>query len=733
MTSTAPATHQPAGFFSSIGRTTYRFKWAVLISYFVVLAIFGVVGSAVFSSLNSEGFGDPGSDSARASLILTEEFGTETPLVVLAVETTADIDDPQSFAAAAALVEDLGALPGVDNVISYWTSGQPEQLRGSDGKTGQILAYTSEDADLVALGNTIRDEFTGDLGELTVYSFGGAVIGNAFTSTITSDLARAEAIAIPITLILLLFVFGSVVAAGLPFLVAAGSILGSFFVLFIITRFTEGSIFALNLITGLGLALGIDYALLMINRFREELAKGASTEDAVITMTRTAGKTVMVSGITVAVTLASLLFFPQFFLKSFAYAGISVSLLAVVGSLTALPAILSILGPNVNRLKLRRGDLAPRDTGAWANIARFVMRRPWPVLIVTIGVLLVVASPALNAVFGQVDDRALPADSPVAVAGEVLRDRFPGQEGAPYNIVITQAGDSAAVDAYAAELSLLPGVVRVITPDSVIVDGATVAPNPDPGVWVSGDSVRISVTGDVPPIDKQGEALVEELRGVSPPGTEALVGGVAAEFSDSTAGILDNVWIIALWIAITTMFILFLFTGSVLLPIKALILNLLSLSATLGALVWVFQGNHLTWLTGEYVPTGTIDISSIALIAVVAFALSMDYELFLLARIKEEHDAGKNTVDAVAFGLQRTGRIITAAALLIAIVFAAFMSSGVTNIKQLGFGVTFAILVDATIVRGLLVPAFMRIAGGANWWAPVWLRKIHNRIGLRES
>jgi RND superfamily putative drug exporter len=361
------------------------------------------------------------------------------------------------------------------------------------------------------------------------------------------------------------------------------------------------------------------------------------------------------------------------------------------------------------------------------------MKRPWPVLIATIAVLLVVASPALNAVFGQVDDRALPSDSPVAQAGEVLRDRFPGQEGAPYEIVLTNAGKAAAVDAYAAELSEIPGVVRVITPDSVIVGGVTVAPNSDPGVWTFEDSVRISVTGNVPPIDQQGAELVDAIRAVDAPANEALVAGVAAEFADSTAGILDNVWIIALWIAITTLIILFLFTGSVLLPIKALLLNLLSLSATLGALVWVFQGNHLSWLTGDYISTGTIDISSIALVAVVAFALSMDYELFLLSRIKEEHDAGKNTEDAVAFGLQRTGRIITAAALLIAIVFASFLSSGVTNIKQLGFGVTFAILVDATVVRGLLVPAFMRIAGGANWWAPAWLRRIHNRVGLREE
>jgi RND superfamily putative drug exporter len=316
----------------------------------------------------------------------------------------------------------------------------------------------------------------------------------------------------------------------------------------------------------------------------------------------------------------------------------------------------------------------------------------------------------------------------------VLRDRFPGQESAPYDVVlVTPSTNAAGIDEYAAQLSMIPDVVRVTTPTSVIVNGAVVAANPSPGTFTTQDMARVAVVGDVPPFDASGVAVVDALRSAPAPAAEVLVGGQAAGYADSNDGIIGNVWIVALWIAITTLIVLFLFTGSVLLPIKALVLNVLSLSATLGALVWVFQGGHLGWLTGDYTNTGTVDISSIALIAVVAFALSMDYELFMLSRIKEEHDAGRNTTDAVAFGLQRTGRIITAAALLIAVVFVSFLSSGVTNIKQLGFGVTVAILVDATIVRAILVPAFMRIAGGANWWAPVPLRRLHDRIGLREG
>ncbi len=719
--------------FGRLGRFTVRRRWPVLIAYLVSLVVMGAVGIGVFGSLQSGGFSDPASDSSRATTILEQDFGAKDPVVVLAVESPTDIDDPATVTAAADLVEEVSAVDGVDAVVSYWTSGQPEQLRGSDGRTGQVIVYADPDADVGDLSTALEDTFSGSRGDLTVYVFGGGPIGNAFNETITRDLARAESIAIPITVILLLFVFGSVVASGLPFLVAGSAILGSFLTLYLITLVTDVSIFAVNLVTGLGLGLGIDYALLMITRFREELKRGASVEDAVVTTMGTAGKTVFVSGLTVAITLLSMVFFPQFFLKSFGYAGVSVSLLAVLGALTALPALLAILGPNVNRLKVRRGDLAPKDTGFWSRLARFSMRRPWPVMLGSIAVLLVMAIPAVTAVFGQVDDRALPSDHPVAVAGEVLRDRFGGQESSPYDVVLINAQDSAAVEAYASQLSTLDGVVRVATPDSIVVDGSVIAPNPDPATWTSGTDVRLAVTADVPPIDPQGEALVEAIRATPAPADEALVGGIAAVFADATSGILDKAWLIALWIAATTLIILFLYTGSVLIPIKAVVLNLLSLSATLGVLVWTFQGGHLGWLTGDYTNTGTVDISTVALIAIVAFALSMDYELFLLSRIKEEHDAGRDTTDAVAFGLQRTGRIITAAAVLIAVVFASFLSSGVTNIKQLGFGVTVAILVDATIVRGLLVPAFMRIAGGANWWAPPFLRRVHARFGLSDA
>ncbi|MGI9197687.1 MAG: MMPL family transporter, partial [Candidatus Nanopelagicales bacterium] len=666
-----------------------------------------------------------------AAAALADEFGTRDPVAVLAIESPGGVE--AGATQAQELLADVSQTPGVEEVLSYWSTGGAPTFLGDDGNTTRALVYATEGADTEELSAEIVADFAGQRGDLVVYAFGGDIVGNAFTETITGDLARAESIAIPITALILLFVFGSVVAAGLPFLVAGGTIMGSFFVLWVISTFTDVSVFALNLVTGLGLALGIDYSLLIINRFREELAAGKAVPDAVAATVGTAGRTVFVSGITVALALAALLIFPQFFLKSFAYAGIAVSLLAVVGALTAIPALLAILGRNVNRLKVRRGDLAPKDDGAWARISRFVMRYPWPVLVATVALLLALAAPALGAVFGQVDERALPPSNPVAQAGQVLQERFPGNEASPYNIVLSNPTSEAGVRAYAEQVSLLPGVERVTTPTDVIVDGVVVASNPQPDSWTTADAVRLEAISSVRPIDPEGAALVTDIRALPAPAQEVLVGGTAAEWNDATSGVLDRIWIVILWLAITTMVLLFLFTGSILIPIKAFVLNLLSLGATLGILVWVFQDGRLQWLTGDYTVTGTVDVPTLVLIGVIAFALSMDYEIFMLSRIKEEHDAGMDTTDAVAFGLQRTGRIITAAALLIAIVFASFLASSATNIKQLGLGVTVAILLDATVVRGLLVPAFMRIAGNANWWAPGPLKRLHDRVGLREG
>ncbi|MFA7323366.1 MAG: MMPL family transporter [Candidatus Nanopelagicales bacterium] len=714
------------------GSLVVRRRWWFLGSYLVALACAGVIGMSLFGSLQSGGYEAPASEAVQADRAIASEFGVQSPMAVLAVQTPNGVDAHDAKTAAVKLVTQVSSIEGVQEVISYWTSGGAPQLRSADSRTGQIIVVAKDGADFEGIASTLTREFSGNHDGLMIHVGGYQPVANAITSDITKDLATAESIAIPITVIVLIFVFGSLVAAGLPFLVAAGSVLGSFAILYGITYLTDVSIFALNLITGLGLALGIDYSLLIINRFREELKAGRATSLAVANTVATAGKTVFISGLIVATTLASLALFPQYFLKSFAYAGMTAAILAIAGALTALPAALAVLGPRVNKLKVRRGDLAPKDTGAWASISRWVMKRPVPVIIATVTALLVMAIPAFSAAFAEVDDRWLPANDPAAVASQVLRDQFTGQAGDPYEVVLTSTPAAQEISNYASQLSTLPHVVQVTTPSEVFIAGTPVAPNTATVGWRADGQVRISVVADVAPRGPEGSELVTAIRGVPAPAV-ALVGGTAAVAADSISAIRDVAPWVALWVALATLIFVFLYTGSVLLPIKALLLNALSLSATLGALVWVFQDGHLTWLTGEYVHTGTVEISIVAVIAVVAFALSMDYEIFLLSRIKEEHFAGRDNTSAVAFGLQRTGRLITAAALMIAIVFASFMTSGVTGIKQMGFGVTFAILVDATVIRALLVPAFMKVAGSANWWAPAWLRRIHDRVGLDES
>ncbi|MEO7744617.1 MAG: MMPL family transporter, partial [Actinomycetota bacterium] len=614
----------------------------------------------------------------------------------------------------------------------------PAALRGTDGRTGQVLVETSArtDDDRAAVAERVHAvAAAADAADPALRSYvGGAeTVNEALNTQITGDLARAESVAVPVTFVLLLLVFGGVVAAGLPFLVALGSVVGSFFLVWLVSLTTDVSVFALNLITGLGLGLGIDYALLVVTRYREELRDGHEPDAAVARTVATAGRTVLFSGATVMVVLAAMTFFPQYFLRSFGYAGIAATGMAVLAALTALPATLALLGRRVDRWRIVRRDLAPSDVGAWSRIATAVMRRPVAVLTVVVAGLLVLASPVLSVSFSQPDQRILPADHPVAVAAQVMSQRFTGQEGNPVDVVLPGGTSAGAVTSYAQTLSRLPHVATVTTPTDVLVDGAVRASNRDPSTYTAGADVRVRVVGDVDPRTRAGRELVSDVRAVPAPVSGRLVGGVAAQFADSQSAIgRAGRWALV-WVAAATLLLLFAFTGSVVIPVKAVLLNVFSLMATLGTLVWIFQDGHLRWLVGDFTVTGSVDTSMAVLIAVTAFALSMDYEVFLISRIAEEHRRGSDTQTSVVLGLQRSGRIITAAAVLLAVVFASFVSSGVTNIKQLGFGVAFAILLDATVVRGLLVPALMRLMGRANWWAPAPLVALHRRIGVREE
>lgn len=685
----------------------------------------------MFGTLKSQGYDDLGSDSAAVDMILQDDFNATDASILLVIDTGKSVDDAASIIAADKIMQDVAAEDNVESVVSYWNSGNLSDFKSKDGNAGLVLVYfDSEISDEVAAATALnlQTKYDQTQSDTRTYVGGIEVLYNSINTQIEDDLKKAELIAVPLNIVMLLIVFGAAVAAGLPMIVALGSITGSFFVLYILTQFTDVSIFALNLITGLGLGLGIDYALLIVNRFREELAR---TNDVTASITRTvatAGKTVFISGITVALVLASMLLFPQYFLKSFAYAGVSVVLFAVLASVVALPAVLAMLGHRVDKGKIRRGELQPKETGAWSWLAANVMKRPVIIATGTITILLALASPALNANFSQVDDRVLPASNPAAIASDQLRIRFENQ--VPIEILLPIATSAQKVSEYALVLASDVNVDRVLTSNSLIQGDVVTDLQPEQGVAPSTSYHRITVYSNVESRNKNAQELISRLRDIATPVEGVLIGGQAAIFTDSQNGISDNLPAVLGWLAIATFIVLFLYTGSIILPIKALILNLLSLGATLGLLVWIFQDGNAKWLVGDFTVTGALDTSTLVLVAIVAFGLSMDYELFLLSRIKEEHDAGADTIASVTVGLQKSGRIITAAALLIAIVFACFITSGVTSIKMLGFGIAFAIILDATVVRGLLVPALMRIAGDWNWWAPAPLRQLHKKIGL---
>ena len=696
------------GLFNSLAHLVVRRHKLTLFTFILIVLIAGGVGSLSFSKLESGGYSDPKSASAKAARYLTDTFHVKDPGVILIVDAGRDINDPDVISHALALEKLVKAEPGVAQTLSYWSAGATPNLKSADGNAAFLFIYTTTtDFGAVSeIGKRIQSKYDGTFQTLRVYASGGGVVTNAINSRISKDLALAEAISIPLVFILLIFVFGALVASAMPLVVGISSILGAFFLIYLFTLFTSVSVYALNLITGLGLGLGIDYALLIVNRFREELHAGKSVEESVITTINTAGKTVFYSGLTVFVTLLSLIMFPLAFLKSFGYAGISVVTLAVAGALIPLPAILVMTGRKIDKGVIRKSAITPREDGRWASTARFVMRRPVPIVLVSLIVISIFSVPIKNIAFAQIDSRVLPATDRAAVASQLISDRFPGEEGSPIEIIIPNSGGKMdEIGQYLNKVGKIAGVIRVNNPEN------------------SGDVLRITAIQSMPSRTTEAAKMIHALRALSTPeGT--LIGGPAADFTDSQDGIAHALpWALG-WIALSVFILIFIFTGSIILPIKAVILNGLSLIATLGVLTWIFIDGHLKWLVGDFTQTGTIDTGSTILVAVVVFGLSMDYEIFLLSRIREEHVAGKTNTESVATGLQRSARIITAAALLLGVVFAVFVSSGVTSIKLLGFGVAFAVLLDATLIRALLVPALMRLFGERNWWAPKSLRRF---------
>jgi RND superfamily putative drug exporter len=717
-----------------------RRRRLVLVVSLLLLVVAGAYGGGVVERLTSGGFTDPGAESSRATSVIEETFGTGEPeLVLLATAPSGSVDDPAASAAGNELTAALLAEPGVAEAASYWSLGNPPPLRSEGGDRALVLvglAGDEDDQDLTT--KRLRETYEGDRGALVVEAGGQAAVFDEVGHTIESDLLRAELIALPITMVLLVLVFGSVVAASLPLLVGVIAVMGTFVALNVIAGLTDVSIYALNLTTALGLGLAIDYSLFMVSRFREELAEGRATGDAVVRTVRTAGRTVLFSAGTVAISLAALLVFPLTFLRSFAYAGIAVAAMAAVAAVVVLPALLAALGPKVNALRvLRRPVRTDTSSGPWHRIATAVMRRPLPVATAAVALLLFLGAPFTGIRFGLPDDRVLPPGNDVRATQDVLREEFAGDETGAVEVVALGTGDPAArttdVDAYAVELSTLEGVARVDALTGTYIAGVKVAEaTPANARFAATDATWFNVVPSIEPMSAEGEALVRSVRTLgTAPSDEVLVGGRPAELVDSKASLFSRVPFAIGIIAVTTFVVLFLMFGSILVPIKALVLNVLSLTATFGAMVWIFQDGKLAGTLG-FTATGTIDTAMPILMFCIAFGLSMDYEVFLLSRIKEEHDKGADTTTSVAVGLERTGGIVTAAAVLMSVVFLAFGTSGVSFMKMFGIGLALAVLMDAFVIRATLVPAFMKLAGDANWWAPAPLRRLHDRIGLSE-
>ncbi|WP_318209900.1 MMPL family transporter [Streptomyces sp. SJL17-1] len=690
----------------------------------VLTALAVLAGGGVADRMGSGGWEDPAAESTYATEALGRRFPGSQPNLLLLVDAgAAGADAPAVAAEARRLAERLDAEPGVDGVGSYWSTGSPA-LRSEDGRKAVIAArIAGEEKDAAAVLDRIAPEYRGTHGPVEVSLGGGLAVRHEMQTVIQEDLLRAELIALPLTLVLLVMVFGSAVAALLPLGVGIVAILGTNAVLRGLTEFTDVSVFAQNLTTALGLGLAIDYALFVVRRYREELAAGADTYTAVRTTLRTAGRTVLFSALTVAVSLAAMLVFPQYFLRSFAYAGIAVVLLAATAALTLLPAALVLLGDRVNALDLRRllrRGKAPRanapdgEGAGWARAAALVMRRAPVFAVLTTAGLVLLGLPFLGVKFGTADDRQLPVTASSRVVQDELRHGFPGDPGGTLTVLTEGEATPAQYAAFRERIGALDGVVRADGP-----------------VTAAGGHAYFTVVPEGETVGDRAQRAVAELRAAPAP-FETSVTGQAAVLVDSKDALAERLPWAAAIIVLVTLLLVFLLTGSVLIPVQAVVLNALSLTAMFGAVVWVFQDGHLAGLLG-FTPTGDIETTLPVLMFCVAFGLSMDYGVFLLSRIKEEYDATGDHEHSVRFGLRHTGGLITAAAVILAVVMVAIGTSRVTNTKMLGLGVALAVLMDATVVRSLLVPSVMKLTGRLTWWAPGPLRRFHDRFGISES
>ena len=736
-----------------IARLAIRAPRSIVAIAALVMVACGIFGIPVAKSLSAGGFQDPTSQSAQATQLLVDKFGQGDMELVISVtddNAAAGAQSPAARAVATDIVTQLQEAPSVAQVTSAWTSpsSAAPALVSKDGKTGLIVAgITGGESGAQKHAKELTDRLVHNRDGVTVRAGGVAMTYVQINAQSEKDLLMMEAIAIPLSFIVLVWVFGGLTAAALPLAVGGFAILGSMAVLRATTFVTDVSIFAMNLTIAMGLALAIDYTLLIISRYRDELAEGADRERALIRTMTTAGRTVLFSALTVALSMVAMVLFPMYFLKSFAYAGIAVVTFAAVAAIVVAPAAIALLGERLDALDTRRlfrwllgrpePTRKPVEQMFWYRSTKFVMRRSIPVALIIVTVLLLLGAPFLGIKWGFPDDRVLPQTASAREVGDELRTDFAVDSSTNVTVVIPDAAGAtpAELDRYASALSEVVDVSSVSGPGGSFVDGRLTGP-PAAATGVRDGSAFFTLGSTAPLFSNASDAQLDAVHAVgTPDGKPVLVTGLAQINRDSSQAITERLPLVLGVIAAITFVLLFLLTGSVVLPLKALVLNVLSLSAAFGALVWIFQDGHLGALGTT--PTGTLVANLPVLLFCLAFGLSMDYEVFLISRIREYWlKSGKARADSdesVALGLAKTGRVVTAAALLMSISFAALIAAQVSFMKMMGVGMTLAIIADATLVRMALVPAFMHMLGRWNWWAPKPLVKLHERIGISES
>jgi RND superfamily putative drug exporter len=708
------------------GTVTHRKGVVIVTGLFVIAAAF--FGGNVASKLSQGGFDAPSEQSVHAASILASEFhnGSDN-LIILVHATSGTVDGPGVTAAGNALTRRLAAQPHVANVMSYWSLGSIDILRTSNHQDALVVGRITGNQDQITREEPIiASALKAHANAAITLQIGG--YGAAFhevDTVVERNLLHAEAIAVPLTLLLLLFVFGSLVSAAMPLIIGAVAVIGTLLELRLLNSVTPVSIYAVNLATVLGLGLAIDYSLFIVTRFREELSAGHDTQTALEETMAHAGRTVAGSALTMAAAASALLVFPLVFLRSFAYSGIAVVLLAGAAALVVLPAVLALLGPRINSLTVWRRSVRPPAEGFWSKTARGVMRRPLLVIVPVVVGLAVLAAPVLHLRLGDLDDRVLAPTDQVRQVDDTLRADFGQGQTDALQVVVPNTGATTPQQqaAYAVQLSKLPDVQRVDASSGIYLNGTDVG---GPAGYLSQFTGKGCAWYSVIPtgngLSPSGETLVRAIR-TAPAPFKILVGGLSANLVDSTSIISHDLPFALLLVGGATFLILMLLFRSLFIPVKALVLSAGTLAATFGVMVWIFQEGHLSKLF-NFTPTGSLIDTMPVLMFCVAFGLSMDYEVFLVSRMKELHDDGLDSTSAVVGGMQQTGRIITAAALLMSIVFLSLLTSSVAFMKLFAVGLALAVLLDAFIVRGMLVPAIMKLAGNASWWAPRFMRRL---------